>query len=151
MRPSGNELLSRLRAILARVRWENVALIVLIALAFVAALMGERLLGHGSSGLPADVGLSSDSPQREGAQARDRAKRLEVRPGSQGGRGRPPTRAKRRGLSSARDKRRGRSRPRGARPLRGDTRGPPAVAEPGLQPTPPPGAPPPAGSEFAPE
>jgi hypothetical protein len=149
--------LERIVGVLARVRWENVALLAAVSLAFAVVLMGGELSGGGSSRLPADVGLAEEPRRGQGRNAPD---------DSAAGLGtREPDTGERGGRAAAGDdpprpepEPRGRPRRKGgersaAGAVRGNGRAevppPPApVASPPLQP---PAVPPGAGGEFAPD
>jgi hypothetical protein len=66
MTPARRKDPSRAWKVLARVRWENVALLVAVTVALVALALSGRLAGPGSPDLPADIGLTADAPRPEG-------------------------------------------------------------------------------------
>ncbi len=62
-----HDLLVRIRGGLARVRWENVALLLLVVLAVAGVAISGALAGHGASPLPDDVGVHERSPRPDEA------------------------------------------------------------------------------------
>jgi hypothetical protein len=67
MGPEQQDLAARLRAFLARVRWENIALLGLVALAAAGVVMSGALSGSGGRPLPADIGVRGHSPPPAGS------------------------------------------------------------------------------------
>ena len=63
MGPEQQDLPARFRAGLARVRWENVALLLLVVVAVAGVAISGALAGRGASPLPDDVGLRGQSPR----------------------------------------------------------------------------------------
>jgi len=117
---------------LARVRWENVALLAAVTVALVALALSGRLAGPESSDLPADIGLVTDPPERDGKGSGTSAAPTPDRP-------QPRARPSRRHTPTGRHRGRKRQQRRGHRGKRRDL---PAVTAPVLAP--------PASSRSAP-